>query len=292
MSAHTDERAARLALEKLGGIGADAQRARLAPMPGGTHARSWLVTYEDGRRNVLRTAMPGSPTLLDVVTEARAMMAAASAGLAPAVVAIDADHGTLLTEYLGGTPWQVADAHRPRNLLRLAGVLRALHTLPVDLPAFAAERVARGYVARLRASQTRLDARAASWAAELAALARDYDERYAPTAFCHHDLVAANIIDDGELALVDFEYAVRGTPLLDLASFAAMNGLAIDERHALLAAYLTRAPEAAELAELAALMRLVRLMAWFWALLGAAQTAGASAYAPYVASLAADLERE
>jgi thiamine kinase-like enzyme len=100
------------------------------------------------------------------------------------------------------------------------------------------------------------------------------------------------VLDDGALALVDFEYAVRGTPLLDLASFAAMNGLAIDERHALLAAYLTRAPEAAELAELAALMRLVRLMAWFWALLGATQTAGASAYAPYVASLAADLERE
>ena len=292
MSACADENAARLALERLGGIGAEAQRAQLTPVAGGTNARSWLVTYADGRRNVLRMATPGSPALLDVVTEARAMMAAASAGLAPAVVAIDTDHGTLLTEYLAGTPWQVADAHKPRNLARLAGVLRALHAVPVDVPAFAAERIASGYVARLRAAGKRPDARAASWGAELAARARDYDGRYAPTAFCHHDLVAANIIDDGELALVDFEYAVRATPLLDLASFAAMNGLAFDERHALLAAYLVRAPEAADLDELAALVRLVRLMAWFWALLGATQTADPAGYAPYLAALAADLERE
>lgn len=292
MSARADEPTARRALECLGGVRADAKRAQLTPIAGGTHARSWLVTYEDGRRHVLRTAVPGAPPLLDVVTEARAMMAAASAGLAPAVVAIDTDHGTLLTEYLGGKPWQAADAHRPRNLQRLAGVLRALHALPVDLPSFAAERIATGYVARLRASAKRLDARAASWGAELMARAREYDAHFAPTAFCHQDLVAENVIDDGELALVDFEYAVRGTPLLDLASFAAMNGLALDERHALLAAYLTRAPEAHELEELAVLVRLVRLMAWFWALLGATQAADASAYAPYLASLAADLERE
>jgi len=220
------------------------------------------------------------------------MIAAASAGLAPAVVAIDAERGTLLTEYLAGTPWQSADAHRPRNLERLAGVLRALHAVPVELPALAAERIASGYLARLRASTKRQDARAAPWGAELLARARDYDARYAPTAFCHHDLVAANIIDDGELALVDFEYAVRGTPLLDLANVAAMNGLTSDERRALLAAYVARVPEAAELDELATLVRLERLMAWFWALLGATQTADPSAYAPYLAVFTSDLERE
>jgi thiamine kinase-like enzyme len=156
---------------------------------------------------------------------------------------------------------------------------------------FAAERVATGYLVRLGAA-VRGDARAARWGDELVALARRYDAEYAPTAFCHHDLAGANIIDDGELVLVDFEYAVRGTPLLDLASFAAMNGLGSGERRALLAAYAARVPEPAELEELAALVRFVRLMAWFWALLGATRTAAPSAYAPYLAALAADLERE
>lgn len=292
MSARADERAARLALERLEGMSAETQRAQLKPMVGGTHERSWLVTYDDGRRHVLRTATPGSAALLDIVTEARAMTAAGNAGLAPAVVAIDAERGTLLTEYRAGKPWRSTDARKPRNLERLAAALRVLHAVPVELPAFAAERVASGYLARLGASAVQYDGRAARWGEELVALAHRYDARYAPTAFCHHDLVAANIVDDGELALVDFEYAVRGTPLLDLASFAAMNGLAGDERHALLAAYVARAPDVAELEDLATLMRLVRLMAWFWALLGATQTEAPSAYAPYLAVLAADLERE
>lgn len=287
-----DERAARQALERLGGMAATAARAELAPMPGGTHARSWLVTYDDGTRHVLRLATLGSSALLDIVSEARAMIAAANAGLAPAVVAIDVERGTLLTEYRPGTPWQADEARMPRNLVRAAALLRALHAVPVELPVLAAERVARGYLARLAATPAAHEERALAWGAELVALAHGYDQRYAPTAFCHHDLVAANILDDGALALVDFEYAVRATPLLDLASFSAMNGLARDERNALLAAYRGTEPSAAEQDELAAVVRLVRLMAWFWALIGATQTAAPAAYGEYLAALAVELERE
>jgi thiamine kinase-like enzyme len=287
-----DAQAAREALARLGGLTHAAQRAELVPLPGGTHARSWLVTHEDGTRQVLRLATRASAALLDVVTEARAMLAAARAGLAPDVVALDPERGTLLTEYRVGMPWRREDAHRPANLVRLAALLRALHAVPVELPVFAAERVARGYLARLAAPPAAHEARAARWGGELVVLARDYDARYAPTAFCHHDLVAANILEADGLVLVDFEYAVRATPLLDLANFAAMNGLVAAERRALLAAYRGTEPAAAELAELAALVRFARLMAWFWALIGATQSAAPAAYGEYVEALAADLERE
>lgn len=291
MSATGDERAARLALERLGGMAAAARHAQLTPMPGGTHARSWLVTYDDGRRHVLRVATRGAPALLDIVTEARAMIAAANAGVAPAVVAIDADRGTLLAEYRAGTPWQGADTRDPQNLARLAALLRTLHAVRVDLPVFAAERVATGYLVRLGAA-VRGDARAARWGDELVALARRYDAEYAPTAFCHHDLAGANIIDDGELVLVDFEYAVRGTPLLDLANLAAMNGFDFAERRVLLEAYSGAAPASADLAELDSLVRMVRLMTWFWAALGAARTGDSSPYARYAGELGDDWQRD
>lgn len=287
-----DSANARRALGRLGGRDADAARAVLAPLPGGTHARSWLVTNRDGTRHVLRLAAPGSPALLDIVTEARALLAAARAGLAPAVVAIDAEWGTLLTEFLPGTPWRAEQAREPANLVRAAALMRRLHAVPVELPVFAAERIATGYLARLQAVAAAREPRAARWGEELVTRARQFDRQYAPSAFCHHDLFAANILDDGELTLVDFEYAVRATPLLDLASFAAMNGLHEDERHALLTAYRGREPTAAELGELAAVVRLVRLMAWFWALLGAAQTAAPAAYAHYLTTLAAEIEQE
>jgi len=208
-------------------------------------------------------------------------------------LAVDAASGVLLTEYRPSERWTRAAARRPVNIARLAALLRALHGVAIELPVFAAERIAQRYLAGLAASsRDAREPRAAQWADELLELARRYDGRYAPAAFCHNDLVAANVLDDGELALVDFEYAVRAEPLLDLANFAGMNGFGRAEQHALLAAYRCAAPTAAESDELAALVRMVRLMAWFWALLGAANATDPSPYARYLTELAADLQQE
>jgi thiamine kinase-like enzyme len=113
-----------------------------------------------------------------------------------------------------------------------------------------------------------------------------------PTAFCHNDLVATNVLDDGTLALVDFEYAVRGTPLLDLANAVAMNGFGEAEQRALLEAYHGTQPAAPELLELGSLVRMVRLMTWFWASLGVARTDKSSVYADYVRAVGAELQRD
>jgi thiamine kinase-like enzyme len=287
-----NEPAARLALERLHGAGAGHERVLLEPMPGGSRARSWLAIYEDGRRYVLRVAAPGSPALLDIEAEARAMTAAADAGLAPAVVAVDSRRGSLLTEFMPGRVWSTDDARRPRNLVRLTALLRALHVIRVELPAYAAERIARRYFKELRAAGAKQDARASRWADELLERARSYDREHAPTAFCHNDLVATNVLDDGTLALVDFEYAVRGTPLLDLANAVAMNGFDRDAQRALLEAYHGTPPAAAQLRELASLVRMVRLMTWFWASLGVARTDKSSVYADYVRAVGAELQRD
>ena len=276
-----DVAAARAALEEALAGDVDVQRAKLERLAGGTHRRSWLVAFTDGRRAVLRMPVARSHALLDLATEARAMDAAALAGIAPRVLAAHAATGVLLTEHHGGTPWTSADTREHGNIVRLAALLRTLHALPVELPVFAAERIASRYLAALPREIG--EPRAAEWAEELVRLARRYDSRYAPTAFCHNDLVAVNVLDDGELVLVDFEYAVRADPLLDLANAAAMSGFDAGQRRALLAAYRGVAPARSELAEITWLIRMVRLMAWFWALLGATSADDASSYAPYLA---------
>jgi thiamine kinase-like enzyme len=282
--------AARMALDRVLQSRAESRRARLEPLAGGTLRRSWLVTLADGRRAVLREPLARSNALLDVVTEARAMDAAAGAGIAPAVIAADAESGVLLTEYCAGVRWTAADVHRPANLERLTAVLRTLHALPTELPVFAAERIASRYLADLPRNVR--EPRAIRWGDELVSLARRYDARYAPTAFCHNDLVAANVLDRGELALVDFEYAARADPLLDLANVAAMNAFGGEEQRTLLTLYRRDVPTSAALAELAWLVRMVRLMAWFWALLGQANPDDSPRYAPYLTELAAHLSRD
>ena len=280
---------ARAALERVTFGDAAARGAELVPLPGGTGRRSWLVTFASGRKAVLKLPQARSNALLDVATEARAVNAAADAGIAPGVISADAASGILLMQFGDGRRWTDEAAHDVHNIERLAELLRTLHALPTELPEFAAERIATRYLGALPV--TVHEPQAADWGKELLALARRYDETYAPTAFCHNDLVAANVLDDGKLALVDFEYACRAAPLLDLANFAAMNGFDARQQREVLTAYRRSPPRAAEIAELEALVRMVRLMAWFWALLGDANSGSSSRYEPYLAALAARLRR-
>jgi thiamine kinase-like enzyme len=222
------------------------------------------------------------------------MRAAAEVGLAPNVAALDAAAGILLADYRANArAWTPTDARQPRNVERVAALLRELHALDVQAPTFAAERIARGYldslVAAVGAGRTRFDAREQTWADELLEHARHYDATHRATALCHNDLVAANVVDDGRLVLVDFEYAVRAAPVLDLAGLAAMNDYGARERRAVLGAY--RGDGALAIAEpdLDRTMRLVRLVSFFWARLGELRAADSAPYRELAAEIAAQL---
>lgn len=270
------ERAARATLARVLPSLAAPERAALRLLDGGLHRRSWLVSAA-GRELVLRMPEPGGAPLLDVATEARVMQAAARKGLAPAVVA--AENGALITEYRADAiAWTPSAARRRDNIARIAALLRELHALDVSAPVFDAERIAARYLAQLTASGVEPDVAGRAWPDELMTLARRFAADHAATALCHNDLVAANVLDGGALLLIDFEYAVRAAPLLDLAGLAAMNEYAQPERRWLLAAYFGAAAPQHE-AELDAAIRLVRLLAYFWAALGAR---GAAEPRPYV----------
>ena len=61
--------------------------------------------------------------------------------------------------------------------------------------------------------------------------------------FCHNDLLAANLIDDGKrLWLVDWEYGGFNSPLFDLGGLASNSELPQELRDALLEIYFGRKP--------------------------------------------------
>lgn len=303
MDAHSDD-PVRAVLRRV--LAADVvRRATIWALEGGMKRRSFLVTA-GAEQWVLRLPAPGADPLLDLDTEARVMRAAAAAGLAPPVVAVDAAAGILLTDYRkAARAWTATDARQPRNVERAAALLRALHAVRVAAPVFGAERIARGYVTALaRAGDADQNARSASglgvawptsvprdrrWADELLELARHYDAAYPAMALCHNDLVAANVLDDGTLVLVDFEYAVRAAPILDLAGLAGMNDYGARERRDLLAAYRGDDRAGVREAELDKIVRLVRLMAYFWARLGELRAVDPDAYRALATEIAGRL---
>ena len=79
-----------------------------------------------------------------------------------------------------------------------------------------------------------------------------------PLVPCHNDLLNANFLDDGEIRIVDWEYAGMGDRFFDLANLSVNHDFGVDDDRLLLAAYFgVERP-----ADLAA-VRLMRLMSDF-----------------------------
>ena len=253
-------------------LGVEAGDLQAEPLPGGISNRSWLLTCRRDRWAVRLASACGVEQVLAPDSEARVLATVAEAGLTPEMRACDPDSGVLITRYLERTVmWTAQQARDDANIDRIATTLRRLHNLraPADLRVFRPTELARVYSgAALRAPGVPggLRAERLRWSQECERLAQAYEAAFAPTALCHNDLVAANIVDDGRLWLLDFEYAVRADPVLDLAGFAGLNGLARTQRRRLLQAYygLESAPIAN--GQFDGVIRLVQLIAFFWSL--------------------------
>ena len=215
---------------------------------------------------MLRLKHGPAPAILTLEEEFGLLKAAATAGIAAEPLRMDVATSALLIRYVQPAKTLTEAATRePANILRLAALLRRLHGITAPLREFTPRQHAEAYVsaAAKRAPLTRAEQ---GMAKELHTLAADYAARYPATAVCHNDLVAANVLDTGELVLIDFEYSTHAAPILDLASLAAMNEYTEKDRRALLDAYYESSPESESPADLAAVVRLVRLMAYFWTL--------------------------
>jgi len=249
----------------------DVDRVVVDPLSGGLSNRtfrlrhgadSWVV------RLPLGTEERRFQTL-DVGMEEQLLSAVSEAGLTPAVVLCDSSTGALVTEYLASAvPWTAEVARRPENLRRIAATLRSLHGVNVREPLtrFRPVVLAERYLdSAKRTRGERSGADESRWARDLRALAAEYEKSFSPSVICHHDLVAANILEDRQLWLVDFEYALRAHPILDLASLAGMNGYDATQCALLSEAYFDAAPIPFRAEQLDDVVRLERLLSYFWA---------------------------
>jgi len=219
------------------------QDARLIErlMDGPTNA-SYLV--ERGHEQfVLRLDKPEAARLgLDRDNERVVCEAIAAAGLTPSYVYFDTAAGVCLRPFIPGRSLCRDDLLKRATLERLAGVLRRLHRLPPVGARFDVAGAIRRYSAQLATPQaTALAGRAAGLLAEI-----ECDS--AALALCHNDLVAENMLETGEGAvlLIDWEYAAVGDPYFDLAVVVRHHQLDAALAGRFFDAYLQRAASAEE----------------------------------------------
>ncbi len=171
--------------------------------------------------------------------EVAIMRAAHEAGISPGVRYHEP--GVIVIEYIAGRSCTEADVRDPSRLDRITDLVRNCHRevpkrLRGPVLTFWVFHVIRDYAATLR-SDGSPHAGLLSGMLETAAM---LETAVGPVeiALGHNDLLAANILEDGErLWLIDWEYGGFNSPLFDLGGLATNNGLSESQERAVLERY-------------------------------------------------------
>ncbi|MEE9319469.1 MAG: phosphotransferase [Granulosicoccus sp.] len=203
---------------------------RIQPLDGGITNHNYKVTTEtasDTKQYVVRLGSDIPVHQILRFNEIAASKAAHAAGLSPAIQYHC--EGVLVMDYIAGKALTPEQVRRENMLQRVLPLVKRCHQeVPKHLRGasivFWVFHVIRNYTATLfEANSTYADSlpQLLLMANELEAAAAPFD-----IVFSHNDLLAANILDDGErLWLIDWEYGGFNTPLFDLGGIASNNEL-------------------------------------------------------------------
>lgn len=211
--------------------GWDPGEAEIEELKGGLTNSTYRVKYY-GEYYALRLDVEESEVLrFDRKYELSIVRAAHEAGIGPEVVHVDSEAGVMLTRFLPGRVWEEKDLESDDQLVRLAATLRAVHALPT-----CGKRV--NYVEEASRYETFLERRQGlhAFASRCVEIVRETQDR-GVVACCHNDIIVRNIIDNGELRFIDWEYARDNDPMYDLAGVIGFHDLDEQKAGVLLDAY-------------------------------------------------------
>lgn len=214
---------------------------------------------QGGERFVLRVDKAEAAGLgLDRRAEKAVCELLAREGLGFPPLWFDTDAGIYLRRFLPGKIWTRRDLLRQEKLARLAHLLRRLHNLPPAGKPFEPLQAATRYAKQLGTAQ------AERLLAEL--VNRHSEIETAAPVLCHNDLVCGNILEDGDLVLIDWEYAGTGDPFFDLAVVVQHHDLGAGLARHFLGAYLGRVAADIEVSRLAAQCGFYQCLLKLWSL--------------------------
>jgi thiamine kinase-like enzyme len=228
----------------------------VAALSGGITNRNYRVDV-DGASYVLRVGGKDTDLLgIDRVTEHEASLRAAEIGVGPEVIAFFESEGWLVTRFIVGRSVPPEEIRTPNGIRRVAAALRKIHGAAKIPGWFDAHAVVETY--RDEAVRRGVSIPAEFGDAQIVSEQIRGARGPQPEVPCHNDLLNANFIDDGEIRVVDWEYAGMGDRFFDLANLSINHDFGLEEDSLLLAAYF-----GVEMSSHLAALRLMRVMSDF-----------------------------
>jgi thiamine kinase-like enzyme len=179
---------------------------------------------------------------IDRAIERAAAQRAAEVGVGPPVERFVDEEGWLVTKFIEGRAITLEEMRQPETIRRVAGALRRFHGAGQIPGSFDSHAVVAEYrrEAEQHGVEIPVEFEEAYAASERIRASRGHQHAVP----CHNDLLNANFLDDGEIRIVDWEYAGMGDLFFDLANFSVNNGFGEEEDRDLLIAYFGAAGDA------------------------------------------------
>jgi len=163
---------------------------------------------------------------------------AADSGAAPAVLDHLPDHQALVVAWVEGRTLVPDDLRDEPTLFKAAAACRTLHAGPRFVGEFDMFDVQRGYLEIVRERGFRLPSRYLDLLPQVDRVAAALAVRREGTVPCNNDLLAANLIDDGErLWVIDYEYSGNNDPCFELGNLWSESDLSPDHLDLLVDSY-------------------------------------------------------
>jgi thiamine kinase-like enzyme len=211
------------------------RETKVMALSGGITNHNFRVDV-DGFAFVLRMGGAGTNLLgIDRQVERAASERASEVGVGPQVERFVEPEGWLVTWFIDGRPISIEDVRRPETIRRIAAALRRFHEAEPIPGRFDAHAIVEEY--RREAAARRVEI------PEAYAAAHDMSERIRNARGlqdlvpCHNDLLNANFLDDGQIRILDWEYAGMGDRYFDLANLSVNHEFGPREDGVLLEAY-------------------------------------------------------
>ncbi len=216
---------------------ASANDLKATPLGGGITNNNFRIDV-GGEAFVLRIVGADTDLLgINRDHEYAANLTAGQLGIAPEVYYYIQPEGYLVTRFINGRPILPEEISQPENIQRVMEMVKKIHTMQ-DIPgSFDVFRVVRAYSDIARRYQV--------------AFPKDFDwliERlneaenalslkpYKPCP-CHNDLLNGNFLTNGQLYILDWEYAGMGDAFFDLANFSDHHNLSDEQDYWMLNCY-------------------------------------------------------
>jgi thiamine kinase-like enzyme len=204
-----------------------------------------------GESFVLR--IPGADTELLGINrdyEYAANLAAGRLGIAPEVYYFIQPEGYLVTRFVFGRPFPPEEISQTENICRVMHTVREIHAMQEIPGTFNAFQVVRDYTDIARRYQVAFPNNY-DWVIERIQEAEQALSVYLHKPHpCHNDLLNANFLTNGQLHILDWEYAGMGDIFFDLANFSDHHNLIDDQDHWLLNCYFDKEPTPGQWAHL------------------------------------------